>query len=264
VSQLTTQVPTTNERILVAGCPVNPLSFEDAVREISFRIDSRIRTHVVFVNAAKIVKYHRDEPLRQAIDRADLLLADGVPVVWASRLLGRALPERVNGTDLMERLIAVAAERGYRVFFLGARQDALLRAVGECRRRHRDLKVAGFHHGYFRPDEQEVVIREINSSAADLLLVGMSSPRKELWVDQNLSQLKVCVAQGVGGSFDVIAGVVSRAPLWMQRSGLEWFHRLLQEPGRMWRRYLVTNSAFLWLVLREFWRASKTAQDREC
>ncbi len=256
---MTAAIAPTQERVSVAGCPVDRLSFEETVAQLNGRIESGTRTHVLFVNAAKIVRYHQDAALRTAMDRADLLLADGVPVVWASRLLGRALPGRVNGTDLMERMVAVSAERGYRVFFLGARQQVISKTVDEFVRRHPDLKVAGFHNGYFQDDE-EAVIKEINAADADLLLVGMSTPQKELWVDRNLAQLRVCVAQGVGGSFDVIAGLVPRAPRWMQRCGLEWFHRFLQEPARLWHRYLVTNSVFLWFVFQGFVRNARASQ----
>jgi N-acetylglucosaminyldiphosphoundecaprenol N-acetyl-beta-D-mannosaminyltransferase len=263
MTQLHIETLTINKRIRLAECPVDRLSFEEAVEELCRRIDSGVRTHVVFVNAAKIVKYHQDAALAAVMDRADLLLADGVPVVWASRMLGQRLPSRVNGTDLMERMVAVAAERGYRVFFLGAKPEVIALAVAEFSRRHPALKVAGFRSGYFGKDEEEAVISEINASGADLLLIGMSTPQKELWVDRNLAQLQVGVAQGVGGSFDVIAGLIARAPLWMQRSGLEWFYRLLQEPQRMWRRYLVTNSAFLWLILCDLFRTRKLHSERE-
>ncbi len=245
------------ERIRVTGCPVDRLSFTETVAELCRRIDSDIRTHVIFINAAKIVRYSKNPPFRTIINRADLLLADGVAVVWAARLLRRPLPGRVNGTDLMEEMVAVAAERGYRVFFLGATPEVIVQVVGEFRRRHPNLKVAGYRDGYFRDEEHEAIIQEINRSGADLLLVGMSTPQKELWVDQNLNRLQVAVAQGVGGSFDVVAGVVSRAPRWMQHNGLEWFYRLLQEPRRMWRRYVETNSTFLWLVLRELLKSWK-------
>jgi len=239
------------ERIHLTGCPVDHLSFEETVKELCRRIEAGVRTHVIFINAAKVVRYSKSPQFRTIINRADLLLADGVPIVWASRLLRRPLPGRVNGTDLMERMVAVAAERGYRLFFLGASHEVILRVVDEFRSRHPNLKVAGFRNGYFCDDEHEAIIQEINGSGADLLLVGMSTPQKELWVDQNLNRLRVAVAQGVGGSFDVVAGIASRAPRWMQRSGLEWFYRLVQEPRRLWRRYLETNCAFLWLVLRE-------------
>ena len=248
----------TPARICVAGCPVDKLSLEEAVKELCYRLELRIRTHVVFVNAAKVVRCRQHPALRDVLERADLLLADGVPVVWASRLLGVPLPGRVNGTDLMERMLRAAAERGYRVYLLGARREVVTRTVVEIERRYPGVQVVGFHHGYFQESEEEILAREINASGADLILLGMSTPHKEFWGDRNLPRLGVAVCQGVGGSFDVLAGVVGRAPVWMQRSGLEWFYRLLQEPGRLWRRYLETNSAFIWLVLTDLasaWKA---------
>lgn len=237
------------ERISIAGCPVDKISFADVLDEISTRIDQKHHTHVVFVNAAKVVRYHQDLDLRQAIDRADILLADGVPIVWASKLIGSPLPGRVNGTDLMDEMLRICSQRGYRVFLLGARLDVLRCTMQEILRLHPRLKIAGYRDGYFDRHDEAEIVRQINESQADILLLGMSTPQKELWGDRNLPLLNVAVCQGVGGSFDVLAGVVRRAPLWMQRSGLEWLYRLLQEPRRLWRRYLKTNSAFVLLVL---------------
>jgi N-acetylglucosaminyldiphosphoundecaprenol N-acetyl-beta-D-mannosaminyltransferase len=249
-----TMIASSFSRVRVAGCPVDVIDFETAIEEICRRIEQKRRTHILFINAAKIAKYHRDPELRAVIDRADLLLADGVPVVWASRLLRRALPGRVNGTDLMDAAVAIAAKKGYRIFLLGARNDVVSKTAEVFTSRYPTLQIAGYRCGYFKDEESPDVVREINASGADLLLVGMSTPRKEFWVDQNLADLEVGVVQGVGGSFDVAAGLVDRAPVWMQRSGLEWLHRLIQEPRRMWRRYLETNSLFLLLVLRDLVR----------
>lgn len=242
----------TASRVYVAGCPVDRISLDDAVRELGCRIEKKQRTHVVFVNAAKVVQFRKSPELRGAMTRADLLLADGVPVVWASRLQDFSLPGRVNGTDLMERMLAVSALRGYRVYLLGAQADVLEQAIAAIRNRYPGIEIAGYRHGYFSRDEEAGIVRQINQSRADLLFLGISTPTKELWGDSNLSSLNVAVCQGVGGSFDVLAGSVRRAPRWMQRAGLEWFFRLLQEPRRMWRRYLTTNSVFAWLVLGDF------------
>lgn len=238
-------------RIRIANCPVDCLSFEAATEEICRRIESATPTHVVFVNAAKVVKYGRDGDLRRAMDNATLLLADGVPVVWASRLLGRPLPGRVNGTDLMEHLIGLSAERGYSVYFLGATENVITAAVTALRGRHPKLKVAGYHHGYLTEQNHSWVMNDIERSGADILFIGMGTPQKELWGDKTRSLLTVPICQGVGGSFDVVAGLVKRAPRWMQFCGLEWFYRLIQEPKRLARRYVETNSVFLWMVFRD-------------
>lgn len=239
------------EQIRLAGVPVHRLSIWEAEEEICRRIRERIKTHVVFINAAKVVKYQHDASLRYVMERAGLALADGVPIVWASRLFRESLTGRVNGTDLMERMIERAAQEGFRIFLLGGRQDVVEEAAAVYRRRYPALQIAGMRNGYFSADEEDDVIRQINQSRTDLVLIGMSTPRKELWADTALSSLDVAVCQGVGGSFDVTAGRVARAPVWMQRSGLEWLYRLLQEPRRMGPRYLTTNPLFVWLIFKD-------------
>jgi len=211
-------------------------------------IAERRRVRIVFVNVAKIVRYRRDRVLRRIIEEADLRLADGKPLVWFAPLCGGRLPERVNGTDLMERMVAESARRGLRVFFLGARREVLAQAVRNFRARHPDLIVAGTHHGYFDPDDEGEVVSRINAARPDILFLAFGTPAKEYWMDRHRDDLAALVQQPVGGSVDVVAGVTRRAPRWMQHAGLEWFWRMLQEPRRMWKRYLVTNTAFLVLL----------------
>jgi N-acetylglucosaminyldiphosphoundecaprenol N-acetyl-beta-D-mannosaminyltransferase len=238
------------DRIAVAGCPVDILDFETAVAELCRRVEGRIRTHVVFVNAAKVVRYSRDANMQRVMDEADLLLADGMPIVWASKLRANSLTERVAGIDLMERMMAVSAARGYKVYLLGATEQVLRKTVEVLNGQYPALRIAGFRNGYFTPDEESGIVADINASGADLLFLGMGTPQKEFWAGRNLPRLKVTICQGVGGSFDVVAGITMRAPAWMQNCGLEWFYRFLQEPRRMWRRYLHTNAAFLYILVR--------------
>jgi len=195
------------------------------------------------VNVAKIIKMRRDPSLMSAVNNCDLVNIDGVGVLWAMRAAGIKAPERVNGTDLFESLLEWAEQSNVPVFLLGAKVDVLddlLKVVGN---RHPRLDIAGHHHGYFWDDEERVV-RMIRESGASLLFVAITSPKKEIFINTWKSELGVQFAMGVGGSFDVLAGRVPRAPVWMQRVGLEWFFRVLQDPGRMWRRYLVTNVIF--------------------
>jgi N-acetylglucosaminyldiphosphoundecaprenol N-acetyl-beta-D-mannosaminyltransferase len=209
------------------------------------------------VNVAKIVNMRHDPSLRAAVNGCSLVNIDGVGVLWAMRAAGIKAPERVNGTDLFESLLAWAAESNVPVFLLGAKKDVLDELLGVLRDQHPCLDIAGHHHGYFWDDEERVV-RMIRESGASLLFVAITSPRKETFINKWRSQLGVQFAMGVGGSFDVLAGRVPRAPVWMQKVGMEWFFRVLQEPGRMWRRYLVTNVIFgclmLWEIPRRRWR----------
>jgi N-acetylglucosaminyldiphosphoundecaprenol N-acetyl-beta-D-mannosaminyltransferase len=154
----------------------------------------------------------------------------------------------------MYRLLERANDEGYRVFFLGATPAVLELALGRIRTGYPGVQIGGFHHGYFAPSEEPSLVSRIKASRSDILFIGFGTPKKELWVRRYLSAMGVPVVHGVGGSLDVLAGVIPRAPLWMQRSGLEWLFRVLQEPQRMWARYLVTNTVFLWLLAVELLR----------
>lgn len=238
------------------GISLDPLTMTQAVARCIEAVDHGGYVAVGVVNAAKVVKMREDSPLREAVSRCTMVLADGQSVVWASRLLRAPLPERVAGIDLFLELLAQAARHGYRVYFLGARPDVLERMLAAATGRFPGLTVAGSHDGYFGADEEAEITAEIRRSGADLLFLGMSSPKKELFLRQWGEQTGAHVVHGVGGSFDVLAGVTSRAPLWWQRRGLEWLYRALQEPLRLGPRYLTTNLTFIRLVIVE---AAKTA-----
>jgi N-acetylglucosaminyldiphosphoundecaprenol N-acetyl-beta-D-mannosaminyltransferase len=247
-----TDVNFKNSRVNICGYEVDRISLDDCVRFIDESIPKHESCHIVLVNAAKIVKAKFDQELASIIRTADLVGADGVPVIWASKLLGEPLPGRVNGTDLMERLVELAAQRGYRLYLLGATQEVITKAVKNLTDKYKNLQIAGFRNGYFSSEAEEIeVVREIAASEADILLVGMGSPMKEKWVRRHFKELSVPIIHGVGGSFDILAGYTRRAPRWMQQSGLEWFYRLCQEPKRMWKRYLFTNSMYIFLVFSE-------------
>ena len=233
------------------GLPFDPLTLEEAVQRCRSAVAARERLLVGVANAAKVVAVRSDTVLRDALLDCDLLLADGQSVVWASRVLGHPLPERVAGIDLFESLLAVAAREGRSVYLLGARADVLQRLVDVITERHPTLRIAGSRDGYFSPEESDAVAAGIRDSGADMLFLGISSPIKEIFLARHCDDLGVSVLHGVGGSFDVLAGVTRRAPVAWQRVGLEWAYRLLQEPRRLWRRYLRTNSAFVVLVARE-------------
>lgn len=203
------------------------------------------------LNAAKLVSLRADPRLRAIVSGSELVTADGQAVVWASRLLRDPVPERVAGIDLMEELFALSGDRGYRVYLLGATEETLRRATERLLERHPKLRIAGSHHGYFPEADSPAVCALIRAARPDVLFVAMSSPRKEYWLAEHGRALGVPVIMGVGGALDVTAGDVRRAPRWAQAVGLEWAYRIVQEPRRLWRRYLVTNTRFVALVARE-------------
>jgi N-acetylglucosaminyldiphosphoundecaprenol N-acetyl-beta-D-mannosaminyltransferase len=204
------------------------------------------------VNVDKLVKASRDAGLRAIINDCALVNVDGMPVVWASRLLGKPLKERVAGVDLFEALMRRAGEKGWRVFLLGAREEVVGAVAQLYQRKYPKLELAGWRNGYWKGEAEEAqVVRQIRDSRADLLFVAISSPMKEQFLGRYQAEMKIPFAMGVGGTFDVAIGRVRRAPLWMQKSGLEWFFRFLQEPRRMFRRYFIDDMAFVWLLIKE-------------
>lgn len=235
----------------VFGVPLDLLTMDETVARCVELIEEFRPVQHVVINAGKVVMMQDVPGLRDVIAGCDVVNADGQSIVWAGRVLGVPVPERVAGIDLMRRLLAEAESRAWPVYFLGARQEVLEACVSRIRALHPCLEIAGMRNGYF--DADDAVAAEIAASGARVLFVGISSPRKEWFLAEQLKSMGPVFAMGVGGSFDVIAGLTARAPRWMQRVGLEWLYRLLQEPRRMWKRYLVGNTRFLLLTYSE-WR----------
>jgi N-acetylglucosaminyldiphosphoundecaprenol N-acetyl-beta-D-mannosaminyltransferase len=240
------------ERVEFMGCPFDRVTLDQAVERCEEFVHSGRPHRLVVVNAAKIVKMDQDPRLGEIVRSADLITADGMSVVWASRLLRQPLPERVAGVDLMERLVERAAAKDHRVYFFGAREEVVQHTVATYQRRYPALQVAGWRDGYFDPQDEGTIVAQIRDSRPDILFVALGTPAKEYWIARHLGALGVPVCHGVGGGFDVVAGLVKRAPLWVQRAGMEWLWRTLQEPRRMWKRYLTTNTLFL-LKLLQAW-----------
>ncbi len=239
---------------------IDALSTQDVLRAVDEAIATRKRLLIGVVNAAKLVKMKTDSSLRRSVLGSDLILADGMSIVWACKLLRRPLPERVAGIDLMTRMLERANERGYRVFCLGATQEVLDEVARQIRADYPNAILAGARNGYYREDEEASIAEQIASASTDILLVAMTSPKKEMFLARWTPIMKVPVLHGVGGSFDVMAGKVKRAPEAWQRWGMEWLYRVLQEPGRMWRRYLTTNSLFVWMLGREAAKSASKAR----
>ena len=238
----------------VLACPITKLDLDGFVTRIEKFIASAMPHYVAVVNVAKLVQMRSDKELARSVLSADLIGADGVPLIWVSRLFGTPLPGRVNGTDLMHRLLERAHEKNYRVFFFGAQEKVLQKVLEVVRQNYPGVQIAGFQNGYFTAAEELAIVQKIRNAKPDILFIAFGTPKKELWVKKYVSAMGVPLIHGVGGSFDVLAGIIPRAPLWMQRAGLEWLFRLCQEPRRMWRRYLTTNTVFVMLILWEWLR----------
>ena len=230
--------------------PISYTTMPEAVRLVEDHIIFRRRLDIGVVNAAKLVSMQTDAELRRSVLSSDVIFADGQSLVWASALLGHPLPERVAGIDLMFALLERGNQVGFRVFCLGAEEWVNQRVAELIRSRYPGVQLVGHRNGYFRRDEEEEIALQIRDSKADILFVGMTSPNKENFMARWGEIMEVTVTHGVGGSFDVFAGKVRRAPRFMQKLGLEWLFRVLQEPGRLWRRYLTSNVAFLRMLAR--------------
>ena len=240
------------------GAPMHALSMAETLGLAEESMRTRQPLLHTVVNVAKLVNMARNEELRDDVASADVINVDGVGVLWGARLLGIAIDERVAGIDVMTEMFALCAQKGYRPFLLGAEQDVLDAMAEELARQYPNLVIAGLQNGYFTAGEEADVIAAINASGADCLFVALPTPRKERFLKRYRSELLPSFVMGVGGSFDVYAGKVARAPILVQRLGLEWLFRVAQEPRRLWRRYYETNIAYAGLL----WRAYRTRDSR--
>lgn len=247
--------PISYEQITLAGTTLHKMRMTDVLATCDESIRTRRPLLIGVVNVAKLVRARCDPQLRQSLEEATFTVADGAPVVWLSHLCGCPLPERVAGIDIMNALLALADRQRYGVYFLGARQDVVEQVVRHVRRAYPGVRMAGYRNGYFSSEEEPAVVEAIRASRADILLVAVPTPRKENFLHRWRTEMDVPVCHGVGGSFNVVAGITKRTPGWVQKAGLEWFYRVLQEPRRMWKRYLVTNTAFVGLALKEVLQA---------
>jgi len=231
------------------GAPIDLVDMEETVATIARHIEEGRPGAHLGINGANLVMAHDDPSYRRDLGAADLVTADGQSVVWGSRFLGLATPERVTGIDLMSTLLATARERDWGVYLLGARREVVDRLATKLA--SEGTRISGHRDGYFAVEESDAVAADVVASGAKLLFVGTPSPGKERFVVHHARPAGVPFSVGVGGSFDVLAGELRRAPRWMQRVGIEWLFRLLQEPGRLFARYAVTNTRFAWLMIRD-------------
>jgi N-acetylglucosaminyldiphosphoundecaprenol N-acetyl-beta-D-mannosaminyltransferase len=240
--------------VTVFGCRIDNLTMDETVDVVAgFVRSGKPHQHVV-VNVDKVIKADRDSDLRRIINACPLVNVDGMPILWASYLLRKPLKQRVAGIDLFTRLMDEAPARGWRIFLLGAKEDVVTDVRRLYEAKHAQIQIVGHRNGYWTAEEEPDVARQIANARPHLLFVAISSPKKEQFLDRYQPVMQVPFAMGVGGSFDVVSGRVPRAPLWMQRNGLEWFHRFAREPRRMFRRYFVEGMAYVPMVVREVLR----------
>lgn len=239
-------------KVNILNTAIDNYSMNETLLIVQEAIANSHQIHHVVVNAGKIVDMQTDLQLRKSVNESDLINADGQAVVWASKFLGQPLKERVAGIDLMINLVELAHQKNYKIFFFGAKEAIVKKVVNTYSHQYSPSIIAGYRNGYFNKEEEQQIAKQIANSGANILFVAISSPTKENFLYDNKALLsKVNFVMGVGGSFDVVAGKVKRAPIWMQKNGLEWFYRFIQEPKRMWKRYLVGNTKFIILVLKE-------------
>lgn len=240
--------------IAILGVPFDNVTTAETLELVAEMVATGRPHYLVTANVDFVVQAQKDADFRRTLIEAHLVVADGMPLVWASRWLGNPLPERVTGSGMTPLLLAEAARRGWRVFFLGGAEDSLNRAVANTRKKHPELKLVGAYSPPFKPlgemDHPEI-LRRIREARPEILLVAFGCPKQEKWLNQHYREAGVPVAIGVGATIDFLAGTVRRAPVWMQRSGLEWVFRLLQEPRRLFRRYGTDLWVFGWAILRQ-------------
>jgi len=235
----------------ISGIRLLNLSMDNLLDAIASALHRRCATRIAFVNPDCVNIAARDGLYRQTLDGFDWVCADGIGMKIAGSLLGRPVRQNLNGTDLFPRLCAALAASGRSLYLLGARPGVAESVAQWAVAHHPRLRIAGTSSGYFSPHEEPALLQQIRAAGADVLLVALGAPRQELWLARNLEASGATVGMGVGGLFDFYSGRIPRAPLWLREIGGEWIYRLLQEPGRMWRRYLVGNWVFLFRIVVE-------------
>lgn len=239
----------------ICGVSINNLCIEEVLSEVARRISARIPSYIVTPNVDHLVKLQTCKAFQKAYKGAALVLADGMPLLWAAKFLCTPLKEKISGSDLFPRLCKLAVDQKYKLFFLGGRVGAAKRAADILQSTYPEILIVGtycpslgFENNEF---EDKKIIQLIKNSKPDILFVGLGAPKQEKWLYGHYKELEVPISVGIGVTFEFISGMVKRAPLWMQKYGLEWFWRLIMEPKRLWKRYLIDDPVFFWILLRQ-------------
>ncbi len=246
-----------NPRIKILDTQIDVINSLQTVELVEKYIQTKTPLHLMGVNADKLNEAQRNEQMKRIINSCGVINADGASVIWASRFLKKPLPERVAGIDLMESLVVRSAQKGYRIYLLGARQEVVEKTASNLQMKNSNLIIAGVHNGYFQETDWPDISEKLRKANPDIVFVGITSPVKENLIEYLQAEGHKAVFMGVGGSFDVISGKIPRAPLWMQKAGLEWLFRVMQEPRRLFRRYFAGNFIFVVSILTERFRKRK-------
>ena len=242
--------PLVDKRYPILNTYVNAMSMDETVVAVEEMIERRVPVQHVGINALKVNLLRKDENLRKIVNECPLINADGASIVLAAKMLKIPLKERVAGFDLFVRLVEEASDKNYKIYLFGAREEVVKKVKAIFERKYPTLQIVGYRNGYFTEADEPEIVKNMAESGADMMFVAFSSPKKEYWIRRYLKELNIPFVMGVGGSFDVIAGTTKRAPLWMQKCGMEWFYRFIQEPGRLWTRYLVGHVRCMIYVLQ--------------
>lgn len=241
-------------RIEFLGLCFDNLTLVEALDRIERFIQERTPRKIFTPNVALLIWSRRDPLLRDVYRSCDVVTVDGMAIYYALHLIGTPVKESLSASLMFYPLLRLAQQKGHRVYLLGAKEQVLQATVHNLQQQFPGLRIVGAHHGYFDVENASAVVADIRKAAPDILLLGMSTPMKEILAQRYLAAMNVPVTLGVGGMFDIAAGLARFAPTWIRRLCLEWLYRLLQEPRRMWKRYLTTNVVFLWLVQKELVR----------
>lgn len=240
-----------NPRIKIRNTFIDVLNVNETISLVEKYVKLKEPLHLIGVNADKINELNKNERLKQIVNSCGVINADGASVVLASKFLGKPLPERVAGIDLMQSLVKLSEKKGYSIYLLGAKQEVVEKTAEVLQKKYSNLKIVGIHNGYFKENDWPKISEELKEKNPDFIFVGITSPLKEYLVEYLQDDGNKGVFMGVGGSFDVISGNIPRAPLWMQKANLEWFFRVLQEPRRLFKRYFLGNTEFIFSILKE-------------
>ncbi|MEA3305973.1 MAG: WecB/TagA/CpsF family glycosyltransferase [Candidatus Omnitrophota bacterium] len=243
------------KRIFISGTGIDNITFENVVKKVKNAVEYGNLLHIVTPNVDHIIKLQYDSEFKKVYENASLVLADGMPLLWAARFLGTPLKEKISGSDLFLRLCALAAEKKYKLFFLGGRPGSALKTAEVLKSKYPEIRIADVYSppfGFEKAEgENRKIIKMIKDAKPDILFVGLGMPKQEKWISKYHGEYQAPVSTGIGAGFEFVSGVVKRAPVWMQKTGFEWLWRLMMEPRRLWKRYIIDDMKFFWLVFKQ-------------